>query len=131
MPTGPRKPKNVAQYIAGFPKDVQRALQAVRRTIQRTAPEAQETISYGIPAFMLNDTYLVYFAGYEKHVSVYPVPAGTTAFNRSVAAYRAGKGTLRFPLERQIPYSLLQRIVRALIRSNTARAKVKRKLQRP
>jgi len=68
------KPGNIDEYIATFPEDTQTLLQLVRAAIKEIVPAAQETISYGIPAFTLNGSYLIYFAGYKMHISLYPAP---------------------------------------------------------
>lgn len=105
-------PKSVDQYIAGFPPGVQAILQRIRRTIRSTAPAAQEAISYQIPAFTLDGKYLIYFAGFRDHVSVYPAPRGAREFQKELAAYRGGKGTVRFPLDKPLPVGLIRRIVK-------------------
>ena len=103
-----KAPKDVDSYIAGFPKDVQERLQQIRMTIRKAAPKAVEAIKYQIPAFVLNGKNLIYFAGYKEHIGVYPVPRGA----EELAAYRTGKGTLRFPLDRPTPLRLLTRVVK-------------------
>ena len=114
--------KSVDDYIEGFPDHTRAILNKVRRTIRKAARSALETISYGMPAFCVNDTYLVYFGGYKKHLSLYPVPKGTQALTAQMKPLRAGQGTLRFPLDRPISYQLIARIVRALLKENAARA---------
>jgi len=74
---------------------------------------------------MLNGTYLVYFAGYKKHVSIYPVPKGSAALNEKLTVFRTGKGTLQFPLDKPIPYALVTRVLVALRKENAARARAK------
>ncbi len=110
--------KTIDGYIAEFPKDVQAILQKVRRTIKKVAPSAQETISYQIPTFTLKGKYLIYFAGYKKHIGIYPVPAGNAAFKKEMAPYVAGKGTLRFPLDKPFPFGLITKIVKLSIKEN-------------
>jgi uncharacterized protein YdhG (YjbR/CyaY superfamily) len=107
-------PATVDDYIASFPPDVQEILRAVRATMHRGAPDAGEKISYGIPTLTIDGSYLVYFAGWKHHVSVYPVPGGDEMLDRDLAPYRAAKGTLRFPLDQPIPHELIERVVRAL-----------------
>jgi uncharacterized protein YdhG (YjbR/CyaY superfamily) len=121
------KTKTTNDYIADFPKDVQAVLRKVKATIKKAAPGAQETISYGIPAFNLNGQYLIYYAGYKKHVGIYPIPGGDAQFRKRVAPYVAGKGTLRFPLEEPIPYALITKVVKIRIKENRAKAAAKRK----
>jgi uncharacterized protein YdhG (YjbR/CyaY superfamily) len=121
------KPITIDEYIAGFPKETQQALEKIRSTIKKAAPGAEEMISYAIPAFKHNGTYLVYFAGYKKHVSLYPVPKGDNAFNEAIASYLSGKSTAQFPLDKPLPASLLAKFVRFSVQSNAARAKTKKK----
>lgn len=104
--------KTVDQYISTFPKDAQAILEEVRRIIRTEAPEAEEGISYNIPAFQLGGKYPLYFAGYKAHIGIYPVPSGTDEFNKKLAPYVAGKGTIRFPLGRPLPVDLLKEIIR-------------------
>jgi len=104
--------KTVDDYIAGFPPEVQAILQKIRMTIRKAAPEAEETISYKIPAFKL-DGALIYFAGYARHVGMYPITRTVKEkFGQELAAYEVGKSTARFPLDRRIPYALIGRIVK-------------------
>jgi uncharacterized protein YdhG (YjbR/CyaY superfamily) len=108
------KPTSVDEYIGSFRPEVRPILHEVRRAIHRAIPDAEETISYGIPTVTLGRRYVVYFAGWKSHVSVYPVPGGDEDFERDIAPYLAGKGTLRFPLGRPIPYELITRLATLL-----------------
>ena len=105
-------PKNVDHYIAAFPPDVQTILEKIRALIKKTARGAEETISYGIPTFKVNGHAFIYFAGFKKHVSVYPAPRGDAAFKAELKDYAGGKGTVQFPLNEPIPYDLIRRIVK-------------------
>ena len=116
-----KKPADINEYLASFPESTQKVLEAVRQTIHKAAPKAVETISYAIPAFNLNDTYLVYFAGYKNHFSIYPAPTSEAAFKKDFAKYKTSKGTVQFPLDKPIPHSLITRIVKFLIKKNAAR----------
>ena len=107
-----KTPKDIDSYIAGFPKDVQRVLREIRATIRKAAPAAEEAISYQIPTFKLDGRALVYFAGFENHVSVYPAPVGDPAFKGKLSAYASGKGTAKFPLGKPIPVGLIRDIVK-------------------
>jgi|SRR5580658_7074927 uncharacterized protein YdhG (YjbR/CyaY superfamily) len=120
MPKRP-KPKNVDEYIASFPSDVQEILERIRRTIRNAAPRAEETISYRIPAFRLGGI-LVYFAAFKKHIGFYPPVRGNAKLLKAVSAYAGEKGNLRFPLDRRIPYGLIARIVRFRVKKNTSKA---------
>lgn len=120
-------PTTIDEYIFGFPQDVQEILENIRGIIKKAAPKAQETIRYGIPTFTLRDTYLIYFAGYKKHIAIYPVPPGNPKFNEEISAYRSGKGTLQFPLDKSIPYNLIRKLVKHSLQDNLTRAESKRK----
>jgi len=103
---------DIDAYIAACPRDVQPILRKIRTTIRKAAPKAEETISYRMPAFTLDGRNLVYFAAFRQHVGFYPAPAGVAKFKKALAAYEGGKGSIRFPLDRPIPYALIARIVK-------------------
>jgi uncharacterized protein YdhG (YjbR/CyaY superfamily) len=126
METNRPTPKNIDEYIAGFPLEIQKILEQIRATIRAAAPDAQETISYGMPTFTLKG-YLVYFAAYKKHIGFYPAPIGIEEFKDQIAEYEAGKGTLQFPLDKPIPYDLISKIVSFRVQANLARAEAKTK----
>ena len=111
--------ETVDAYVGSFPADVQPKLASVRAAIREALPEARETISYDIPTFTLNDRYAVYFAGWKGHISLYPVPTGGDDFERRLAPFKAGKGTLKFPLDKPIPLDLV-RDVAALLATQRA-----------
>src|SRR5687767_194643 len=112
-------PDSIDEYIAGFPKDIQKTLEQIRVAIKKAASGAEETISYGIPAFKLNGRYFVYFAGYKNHISLYPAPRENEAFRKVLAAYKGGKGTVQFPLDKSLPLSLISKIVKFRIKKNS------------
>jgi uncharacterized protein YdhG (YjbR/CyaY superfamily) len=118
--------KSMDEYIATFPDETQKILKEVRATIKAAAPEAGETISYGIPTFTLNGKYLIYFAGWKNHISLYPFPTGTEAFNQQVSQYVEGKGTLKFPMDKPLPLKLITKIVRLRVNENRKRTDKKR-----
>ena len=121
-------PKDIDEYIAGFPEDVQEILEKVRLTIREAAPEAEETISYQIPSFTLKGN-LVHFAAYKKHIGFYPTPSGIEKFKNELSVYKSAKGSVQFPLDRQIPYDLISQIVTYRVKENLLRAETKRKKQ--
>jgi uncharacterized protein YdhG (YjbR/CyaY superfamily) len=131
MKTKSLSPSTIDEYISGFPGDVQVILEKIRETIKKAAPKAEETISYGIPTFTLRDTYLIYFAAYKKHIAIYPVPAGSEEFKKEVSSYRAGKGTLRFPLDQPLPYPLIRKIVKYCLQDNLIRVETRKKKKEP
>lgn len=104
--------QSVDEYIATFPEETQKALEEVRSIIKSVAPEAKEKISYQIAAFELNGKNLIHFAGWKNHISIYPIPAGTDAFNKVVLKYADGKGTVKFPLDQLLPSKLIRQIVK-------------------
>jgi len=127
MRTKQTAPKNIDEYIAGFPNDVQEILEKIRMTIRKAAPDAEETISYQIPTFTLKGKYLVYFAAYKKHIGFYPAPTGIEKFKNELSIYGSAKGTLKFPLDKPIPFGLISKIVKFRVKENLARAEAKGK----
>lgn len=109
------KPATIDAYLASFPPEVRARLATLRDAIRRVAPRCEETISYGIPAYVLDGRYVVYFAGWKRHVSLYPIPDADAALEEELRAYRAGRGTLRFALDEPIPVGLVERIVALLL----------------
>ena len=115
--------KAVDAYIAKQRTDLQAVLKRVRHIIRKTLPGAEETLSYQIPAYRLHGEYVVYFAGWSQHWSLYPVTERTqAAVGSGLAPYKVSKGTVRFPLAEPVPESLVVRIVRALAKAAKARA---------
>jgi len=108
----------VDEYISSFPDDVQKILEEIRGIIKDTVPGAKEKISYQIAAFELNGRNLIHFAGWKKHISLYPIPAGNEAFEKQVASYVDGKGTIKFPLDKPIPMKLISKIIKLRIAEN-------------
>ncbi len=104
-------PKTIDEYISGFPPDVQTVLRKVRKVVRSAAPDAQEAISYQMPAFKL-DGVLVYFAAFKKHIGFYPPVRGDAGLKKAVSGYAGPKGNLRFPLDQPIPYDLIKRVTK-------------------
>ncbi|WP_116789062.1 iron chaperone [Flavobacterium psychrotrophum] len=115
--------KTVNQYIAQFPPETQKLLQRVRDVIIQTAPDAEESISYAMPAYKLNGKPLVYFAGYKKHIGFYATPTGHEAFKNELSKYKQGKGSVQFPITEPMPLDLIKRIVAFRVSENFAKAK--------
>jgi uncharacterized protein YdhG (YjbR/CyaY superfamily) len=112
---------SVDEYIAGFPHDVQEVLQTVRATIRAQLPaDATERISYAIPAFAVDGNVVVFYSGWKQHISMYPVPSGTEAFQRRIAPHVTGKGTLSFQLSQPMPLPMIAEITRARLRDHRA-----------
>ena len=121
MSTNGAKPMTMDEYIAAFTPKVQAILRKIRRAVHRAAPDAQETISYQMPAFKQNGV-LVYFAAFKEHVGLFPPVKGDARLERAVSAYAGPKGNLRFPLDQPIPYDLIERIVKHRVRQDLAKA---------
>lgn len=102
----------VNQYISQFPEDVQQDLNKIREIILQEVSEAEEKISYGMPGYYLNGKPLVYFAGYKKHIGFYATPNGHEKFQKEFSKYKQGKGSVQFPLNEEIPYELIKKVVR-------------------
>ncbi len=117
-------PKTIDEYIAGFPPDVQKVLKKIRMTIRKAAPDAEETIKYRMPTFILNGN-LVYFAAFKNHIGFYPIPTGIKEFEKELSAYKMGRGSVQFPLDEPIPYDLITRIVKFRVKENLKKGKKK------
>lgn len=103
-------PKNVDEYIAGFPPEVRKILEHMRTAVKEAAPEAEETIKYGIPTFVLKEN-LVHFAAFRNHIGFYPTPSAILKFKEELSSYRGAKGSVRFPINKPMPLKLVKEIV--------------------
>jgi uncharacterized protein YdhG (YjbR/CyaY superfamily) len=126
MKTDQTAPQNIDEYIAGFPHDVQEILEKIRMTIRKAAPDAEETINYQIPTFTLKGN-LVHFAAFKKHIGFYPTPTGIEKFKNELSVYEGAKGSVKFPLDKPIPFALISKIVKFRVKENLARAEAKGK----
>lgn len=121
------KPKDVDEYIRSFPADTQEILEQIRVTIKKMVPCAEETISYGIPTFNSNGTYLIYFAAYKNHIGIYPVPSAIDQIDNEFALYKTtGKGTLQLPLNKPMPLTLITKLVQFRVKENIEQAAKKK-----
>jgi len=114
--------KTIEEYIKTFPNGIQIILEKLRRSIQKAAPEAEEVISYQMPAFKLNGI-LVYFAARKNHVGFYPTASGIAAFRQELAPYKSSKGAVQFPLDKPVPFDLVEKIVKYRVKENMAKKK--------
>ncbi len=108
----------IDQYISQFPEEVQEILKKIRSLILQCAPGAIELMSYGMPGYKLNKKPLVYFAGYKNHIGFYATPSGHTQFLGKLSKYKQGKGSVQFPLNEEIPYDLIEEMVRFRVGEN-------------
>lgn len=113
----------VNTYIQTFPNEVQLILNQIRSVILKKAPDAIESISYGMPAYKTNGKPLVYFAAYKNHIGFYATPTGHKTFNKELSIYKQGKGSVQFPLEQEIPFDLISRIVEFRAKENSIKDK--------
>jgi len=120
--TAGAKPATIDQYIATFPPAVRTILRKIKRTVRDAVPEAEETISYRMPAFKL-DGVLLYFAAFNNHIGLFPPVKGDASLERAVKPYAGPKGNLRFPYDKPIPYGLIKRIVKFRAKQNGARVR--------
>jgi uncharacterized protein YdhG (YjbR/CyaY superfamily) len=119
------KPQNIDQYVAACPPEVRAILKRLRSTITRAAPpEAEELISYRMPAFRLHGI-LVYFAAFKNHIGMFPPIRGDAKLQAAAAKYAGPKGNLKFPLDQPFPYALVTRIVKSRVKQNLAKARKK------
>lgn len=102
--------QNIDQYIADYSPEVGEILNQIRSCIKEAAPEAQEVISYNMPAFKQGKV-LVYFAAYKNHIGFYALPSGNMAFQQELSKYKVGKGSIQFPLNEPMPFELIKLMV--------------------
>lgn len=108
---------SVDTYISTFPKNIQILLQSIRKTIQKSAPDAEETIKYGIPTYVLHGN-LVHFGGYKNHIGFYPAPSGISTFKDKLSAYKTAKGSVQFPIDKPLPVELITKIIKYRVKEN-------------
>lgn len=112
---------DIETYIQQFPGNIQDILKNIRKLIKDNAPAAEELFAYGMPAYKLNKKPLVYFAAFKNHIGFYATPSGHSAFQDELSKYKQGKGSVQFPLDKPIPYKLIERIVKFRVTENNDR----------
>lgn len=117
METLKKRFEKIDEYIATFPRNVQDILEELRQTIQNSAPDAKEAISYQIPTFKLNGN-LVHFAAFKNHIGFYPASSAISKFKKELSHYEVSKGTVRFPINEPIPFDLIGKIVKYRVKEN-------------
>ncbi len=118
---------SIDEYIAGFPEETQKILQEIRAAIKAFVPDAEEHISYKMPAFKVNGRYFIHFSAWKNHIGMYPIPAGNEAFQKQIEPYRSAKSSLNFPLDKPMPIQLIGKVVKFRIAENLQRTKAVRK----
>jgi uncharacterized protein YdhG (YjbR/CyaY superfamily) len=116
-----KKPKDIDEYINSFPNEIQQFLEQVRATIKRAAPQAQEVISYSMPAFKMNGI-VVWFGAHTKHIGFYPMASGMEAFKKELSIYKGAKGSVQFPFDKPMPLELITKIVKFRLAENMQKA---------
>ncbi|MCK6583513.1 MAG: DUF1801 domain-containing protein [Anaerolineales bacterium] len=119
--------KTMDEFISKYPPKVQTILQRIRSVIHRSAPGAEEAMSYGIPTFRLNGKNLVHFSAFKEHIGFYPTPSGIAKFKKELSAYEGAKGSVKFPLNKPIPYALIGKITQYRVKEVMGEKKVKTK----
>ena len=109
---------SVDEYISSFPEHIREKLYEIRDVIKKIVPEAQEKISYQMPAFFLNGN-IVYFAGFSKHIGFYPGANGVEVFKNELTKYKFAKGSVQFPVNEPLPIELIKRIVTFKVEENS------------
>jgi uncharacterized protein YdhG (YjbR/CyaY superfamily) len=118
-------PKDVNEYLLNQPENVRVVLEQLRQRIKAAAPQAEEVISYGMPAYKYKGM-LVYFAGYNNHIGFYPTAKGIEAFKKELSEYEISKGTVRFPIDKKLPLNLIRKMVKFRMKENMAKEKLKK-----
>ena len=121
------KPKfnTVDEYISSYTGKRQEILKQVREVIRNSAPEAEESISYGMPAYKLLGKPLVYFAAFKNHIGFYATPTGHEKFSRALSKYKQGKGSVQFPMDKALPLDLIAEITRFRVKENQNHTRIK------
>ncbi len=110
--------ESIDQYIDTFPGETQKMLRKVRKVIKKIIPEATETISYQIPTFKLNGKYVIYFAGWKNHISIYPIPRVDKKLQKEIEPLIKGRGTLSFSLKEDLPFELIEKVVKLRLKES-------------
>lgn len=106
---------SVDEYIASFPVEARSGLERIRALIKRAAPQVVEEIKYGMPAMVIEGRHTIYFAGWKKHVGIYPVPKAPSALERDLEQYRGDKDAVKFPFKKPIDWELVEELVGFLV----------------
>lgn len=115
----------IEKYIQQFPDEVQEILRNIRKLIRDNAPDSEEGLAYGMPAYKTNKKPLVYFAAFKNHIGFYATPSGHSEFQDELSKYKQGKGSVQFPLDQPIPYQLIERMVKFRVAENNKKKQTK------
>ena len=118
---------SINEYVSSLPENAQKAMSEIIVMIKDVVPDAEEHISYNMPAFKVNGEYFVHFSAWKNHIGMYPIPAGNEAFQKQIEPYRSAKSSLNFPLDKPMPIKLIEKVIKFRIAENLQDAKVKSK----
>ena len=118
---------SINEYVSTLPENAQKAMGEIIATIKARVPNAEEHISYNMPAFKVNGEYFIHFSAWKNHIGMYPIPAGNEAFQKQIELYRSAKSSLNFPLDKPMPIKLIEKFIKFRIAENLKDAKVKSK----
>ena len=118
---------SINEYVSSLPENAQKAMSEIIATIKAKVPNAEEHISYNMPAFKVNGEYFVHFSAWKNHIGMYPIPAGNEAFQKQIEPYRSAKSSLNFPLDKPMPIKLIEKVIKFRIAENLKSAKMKSK----
>ncbi|MBN1439142.1 MAG: DUF1801 domain-containing protein [Anaerolineales bacterium] len=127
MKPGEPIPQDIETYVRAFPPDVQAVLRKIRAAIRKAAPDGREAIKYQLPTFTLFGRNLVHYGAFRRHIGFYPTPSGTSEFRKELLPYPVSKGAVQFPLDKPIPFGLIEKIVRFRVKEERERADRKTK----
>ena len=119
-------PATITEYIATYPKEIQKLLKQVHATIKKAAPKATEVISYGMPAYKTDGRMLCWIAAHKNHIGLYPMASGIAAFKKEISKYKNTRGTVQFPFDKPLPLTLITRIVKFRVKENAEIVKKKK-----
>ena len=122
-----KAPTNIDEYIADYPEEIQSLLNQIRSTVKQAAPDAEESIGYGMPAYKTHGKPLVYFAAFKNHIGFYATPTGHAEFAEELSKYKQGKGSGQCPIDQPMPLKLITQIVEFRVFENQEKAKAKKK----
>jgi len=114
---------SIAEYIKEFPEETQKALKEICAAVKALVPDAEEYISYKMPAFKVNGEYFIHFSAWKNHIGMYPIPAGNESFQKQIEPYRSAKSSLNFPLDKPMPIKLIEKFIKFRIAENLKNAK--------
>jgi uncharacterized protein YdhG (YjbR/CyaY superfamily) len=118
---------SINEYVSTLPENAQKAMKEIIAVIKTMVPDAEEHISYNMPAFKVNGDFFIHFSAWKNHIGMYPIPEGNEAFQKAVLKYKGAKSSMNFPLDKPMPLKLIAKVVKFRIAENLERSKAKSK----